>query len=332
MTGADGAHVRDDVHGDVVARGVTHDHAVNVLAQGPPRWLRDVLAAALDDLATYPDERPAVEALAAHHGVAPEQVVPLNGAAQGFALLPALGPAAPAIVHPQFTEPDRALPRATHVVLDPPWHLDPRRIPADADLVVIGNPTNPTGVLHRPQAIAALTRPGRHVVVDEAFLPLSDDPTRTLAGTPGTIVLKSLTKHLAVPGLRVGYLVAGDRDTARRLSAARPPWSCNALALAALRAAPLHDAPHPSTADRERLARRLDAIPAVRVHPGQANFLLLEVDEAQRATRRLRDEHDLAIRPAHTFPGLGPNHVRVTVRGGAADDRLVAALSAVLAG
>ena len=102
-----------------------------------------------------------------------DQVALLAGAAEGFALLANLRPTLAAVIAPSFTEPDVALRSAgvavQHVVLDPPFGLDGARVPDEADLVVVGNPTNPTAVLHTREQILALRRPGRIVVVDEAF-------------------------------------------------------------------------------------------------------------------------------------------------------------------
>ncbi|MFF0357906.1 MULTISPECIES: pyridoxal phosphate-dependent aminotransferase [unclassified Nocardia] len=163
-------------HGDVDARPGMLDFAVNVRGTAPPAWLRDRLAARLDDLGRYPsaeDEAAARAAVAARHGRRPDEVLLLAGAAEGFALLPRLAPRLAAVIHPSFTEPELALREAgvpvTRVILEPPYTLDPALVPEEADLVVLGNPTNPTSVLHPAAVIEALRRPGRLVVVDEAF-------------------------------------------------------------------------------------------------------------------------------------------------------------------
>jgi histidinol-phosphate aminotransferase len=304
---------------------------VNVAAGGPPGWLLEALRGALDGaVGAYPDERQAVEAVAARHGREQDEVVMLNGAAQGYGLLRA---ARPVVVHPQFMEPDRVL-GAERVVLEEPWGLAGVDVPDDADLVVVGNPTNPTGVLHPREVVASLAREGRTVLVDEAFMDFVPGEPESLAGEtlPGVVVLRSLTKILAVPGLRVGYLLA-EAEMAARLRAARQAWAVNSLALVAAReATPERLAPIAARAQRDRaeLAARLrEALPEARVHEGAANFVLVhlpEVDGVELA-RVLREEHGIAIRPAGTFPGLKPGHVRLTARGGEADDRLLAALS-----
>ncbi|MGH3492694.1 MAG: aminotransferase class I/II-fold pyridoxal phosphate-dependent enzyme, partial [Sciscionella sp.] len=177
-------------HGDAEATEGLLDFAVNVRSGGPPRWLLDRLAVALDDLGRYPGarlEQRATAAVAARHGRAPEEVALLAGAAEGFALLPALRPKLAALVHPCFTEPELALRQAGiplhRVLLDPTdgFRLRPDAVPEQADLVVLGNPTNPTSVLHPAQAITSLLRPGRIVLVDEAFADAVPGEAQSLA-------------------------------------------------------------------------------------------------------------------------------------------------------
>src|SRR5918999_1428253 len=156
-------------HGDVDAEPGLLDFAVNVQGSGPPPWLRDRLVAALDGIARYPSaahDAAAREAVAARHGRRPDEVLVLAGSAEGFALLPGLRPRLAAVLHPGFTEPEAALRAAgvpvVRVLTDEAdgHRLHPDAVPADADLVVLGNPTNPTGVLH-PAADVAGLHPGR---------------------------------------------------------------------------------------------------------------------------------------------------------------------------
>ncbi|HTI73626.1 MAG TPA: hypothetical protein VL634_01435, partial [Mycobacterium sp.] len=163
-------------HGDQAAVPGMLDFAVNVRGCEPPSWLLDRLSTRLTDLGRYPsavDERRALEAVAARHRRSVDEVALLAGAAEGFALLANLRPRLAALIAPSFTEPEAALAAAgvplQHVVLDPPFGLGGARVSEDADLVVVGNPTNPTSVLHTRDQILALRRPGRVVVVDEAF-------------------------------------------------------------------------------------------------------------------------------------------------------------------
>jgi histidinol-phosphate aminotransferase len=317
-------------HGDVDAAPGLLDFAVNVRADGPPAWLRDRLAAALDRLGRYPsaeEDAAARAVVAARHGRDPAEVLVLSGTAEGFALLPALAPRHAAVLTPSFTEPEVVLRGAgvpvSRVPTDSAHRLCPEWVPADADLVVLGNPTNPTSVLHPAETVRALTRPGRVLVVDEAFADALPGEAESLAAdrdVPGLLVLRSLTKTWALPGLRAGYAL-GAPDLLARLAAPRPTWPVSTLVLEAVRAcnAPAAVAEAEAAADevvanREWMADRLAELPGVSVHrPASAPFLLLHVPDGERVRATLRAD-GIAVRRADTFPGLTPDHLRVAVR------------------
>lgn len=336
-------------HGDVDAERGLIDFAVNVRGDGPPAWLRDRLAVALDELGRYPGaelEERARAAAGLRHGRPPEQVLPLAGGAEGFAQLPALGPRHAVVVHPGFTEPEAALREAgvtvTRVLTDPAdgHRLDPDAVPADADLVVVGNPTNPTGVLHPAAVLRELARPGRVLVVDEAFADAVPGEPESLAGdtsVPGLLVLRSLTKTWALAGLRAGYAL-GDPSLLARLAARRPHWPVSSLALEAITACCEPDAvsagdqlARETAGHRASQAAALSAIEGVHVQPGVAPYLLLHLPDGSGA--RVRDRlraNGIAVRRCDTFPGLGPDHVRVAVRPPETARVLVDALDEVL--
>jgi histidinol-phosphate/aromatic aminotransferase/cobyric acid decarboxylase-like protein/adenosyl cobinamide kinase/adenosyl cobinamide phosphate guanylyltransferase len=331
-------------HGDALVRSGDADHAVNVLAGGPPPWLRDALRQALEeDVAAYPREAQAVAALAALHGRVPEEIVPTNGAAQALWLLPAaLRPRLAACVHPGFTETEAAL-RAHGVLVarvlrdpDDGFVLDPAAVPQDADLVVVGNPASPSGTLDPTAALLALRRPGRTIVVDEAFMDLVPGEPSSLVRDPlrDVVVVRSLTKSLAIPGLRAGYAVA-PVALADRLRAVRPPWSCNALALAALRAMAqrpqaLAAAAARAQAERGDLEARLAQVPGLRIWPAAANYVLVRVRDGAAVAARLRAA-GIAVRPAGSFPGLTADDLRITARGPCDNERLAGVLTAAAA-
>lgn len=332
-------------HGDVDAEPGLLDFAVNVRLQQPPRWLRDRLAAALDDLGRYPsaaDDLAARTAVAERHGRDPGEVLLLAGAAECFALLPQLNPRSAAVVHPSFTEPEFALRSAgvpvTRVLLGEDYRLDPALVPADADLVVLGNPTNPTSLLHPADAIRELIRPGRLVVVDEAFLDAVPGEPEGLASSPipGLLVVRSLTKMWGLPGLRAGYAL-GEPELLSSLAAPRPHWPLGTLALEAINACCAPEALAESAAAARELdalragqAADLAAVPGVSViGPARAPFLLLDVHNGAKVRSALRDR-GIAVRRGDTFPGLGPDHLRVAVRDAGRNATLVRAMRELL--
>ncbi len=331
-------------HGDRDVRPGDADHAVNVVAGGPPPWLREALHDALEHgVDRYPDDTGATTAVAALHGRDPGEIVTTNGAAEALWLLPAaLRPRLAACVHPGFTEAEAALRahgvRVVRVLRDPDrdFALDPRDVPDEADLVVVGNPASPSGTLDPAHALRALRRPGRTIAVDEAFMDLVPGEPGSLARDRlhDVIVVRSLTKALAIPGLRAGYAIARE-PLAARLRAVRPPWSANALALAALAAAAGHPGELAAIAERvagerDDLARRLADLPGVRTWPSAANFCLVEVQDGPALVAALRAQH-IAVRSAASFPGLGPQHIRLTARQPRENARLVAAIEEAIA-
>ncbi len=334
-------------HGDAELAPGLVDLAVNVRLDPMPDWLAAPVAAALRDLARYPDPGPARAALAARHRRPAEEVLLTAGSAQAFTLLAQapLGVRHPVVVHPQFTEPEAALAAAGHRVaralLSPPdFALDPARVPDEADLVIVGNPTNPTSVAHPASLVARLARPGRLLVVDEAFADTVPGEPDSLAGRrdlPGLVVLRSLTKTWGLAGLRVGYLL-GDAETVARLARVQPLWpvSTPALAAAVACASPAAVAAEREIA-RELAARRdhlvagLRALPGVTVagHPA-SSFVLVHLPGGGRVRQRLRAA-GFALRRGDTFPGLGADWLRIAVRDTATSDSLLKAWEALRA-
>ncbi|MER7476744.1 Rv2231c family pyridoxal phosphate-dependent protein CobC [Streptomyces sp. NPDC126510] len=338
-------------HGDAEVRddgGSLVDLAVNVRADTPPVWLREHIAASLGGLAAYPDGRAARAAVAARHGLPVERVLLTAGAAEAFVLLArALKVRRPVVVHPQFTEPEAALRDAGHTVgrvllrETAGFRLDPAAVPEDADLVVIGNPTNPTSVLHSADTIAGLARPGRVLVVDEAFMDAVPGEREALAGrvdVPGLVVLRSLTKTWGLAGLRIGYVLAAP-ETVEDLQRAQPLWPVSTPALAAAEAcvgpravAEAAHAAHRIAADRAHLLTGLARLaPAgLRVAgPAEGPFVLIRLPRASTVRRRLRDL-GWAVRRGDTFPGLDEEWLRLAVRDRRTTDGFLEALERAL--
>ncbi|MFI9765305.1 Rv2231c family pyridoxal phosphate-dependent protein CobC [Streptomyces sp. NPDC052415] len=339
-------------HGDAEVRddgSALVDLAVNVRADTPPPWLQERIADSLASLAAYPDGRPARAAVAARHGLPVERVLLTAGAAEAFVLLArALKVRRPVVVHPQFTEPEAALRDAGHTVdrvllrAEDGFRLDPAAVPGDADLVIVGNPTNPTSVLHPAASLAELARPGRTLVVDEAFMDAVPGEREALAGrtdVPGLVVLRSLTKTWGLAGLRIGYVLAGP-ETIAELQRAQPLWPVSTPALAAAQAcvepralAEAAHAAHRIAADRAHLVAGLRefASAGLRVaEPAEGPFVLVRLPEAAAVRGRLRDL-GFAVRRGDTFPGLDEEWLRLAVRDRATVNSFLQALEQALA-
>ncbi|GAB3235343.1 hypothetical protein GCM10027447_33050 [Glycomyces halotolerans] len=326
-------------HGDTQVTEGAIDLAVNVL-EGPPPWLAERLETAARNLAAYPDQRAAKAAAAARHGRTEAECMVLSGAAEGFwAFAQVLRPRLAVCVHPTFTEGEAALRSAGIPVRrvyreTENWTFDPDDVPDEADFVLLTRPDNPTGALDPVATVERLCRPGRTVVVDEAFADFLPDGA-DLAGRgdlPGLLVIRSLTKLWGLAGLRVGYLLA-DRATVARLDAARQPWPVSSLALEAIEACV---AAETERGERARLVaeRRADligalsAIPGLRVWPAAANFVLIRTERTDLRERLLAE--GLALRRGDTFPGLDAHYLRIAVRENTITDRLRSAITRTL--
>ncbi|WP_229054486.1 cobyrinate a,c-diamide synthase [Aeromicrobium sp. Leaf350] len=313
-------------HGDAELDEGLVDLAVNVTDEPLPAFLSAALAESMAHIGAYPDPTVAEKAVARRHGRAPAEVLATSGAAEAFTLVArARAWRHPVVVHPQFTEPDVALAAAGHAVhrvltrAEDGFRLDPDAVPEAADLVVVGNPTNPTSVLHPASDLRRLLRPGRVVVVDEAFMDAVPGERASLTSVPmpGLVVLRSLTKLWGLPGVRAGYVV-GDSEIVADLRRQQPPWSVSTAALAVIAATAGDEA----VAEAERRARLVTTQRAILVDglrelgvpvvsPPAASFVLARPGAGTHARLRAAG---FALRRADTFPGLDDTWVRIAVR------------------
>lgn len=330
------------------------DASANLNPLGPPDWLRPVLGAAISELVHYPDPDCAalLEAAATRYQAPTSHFAAGNGTSELLFALPGLAGVRRAVIPgPAYADYSTASRRAglevTLLPLSPqtgfapdPAVLDAALTPGPA-LVFVGSPGNPTGRVVPGAVLRELAdrHPDSLFVVDEAFADFVDG-FDSLAGTdrpPNVVVLLSLTKLYAIPGLRLG-LCAAAPDLVRRLRDALPPWSVNTLAQA-VGARALADAAFRQktreavTGLRERLAAGLTHLKCT-VFPGQANYLLARLPHGAPASTalcaRLLADHGVAVRDCANFPELDARYIRIAVRPESETDRILAALAALL--
>ncbi len=329
------------------------DFSANVNPLGPPQGVRDVLRRLADDpseLTHYPDPTYAElrVAIGASYGIDPDRIVVGNGsAALVGAVVRALAPTRCILPVPAFSEYRKALRdaavdsievRLTRETYEPDVGEVVRATrEAGATMCVLSNPNNPTGALASREAIVELERSLRaescRLVVDEAFIDYAPDASCVPLATEA-IVLRSLTKFYAIPGVRIGYAIA-PASLAPTIAGALPSWPVGAIearvALAALDDRTYANRTRETNAsERERMRDALlhhgfDAF------PGAANFLFVDVASAGMTARRLADdllERDgIAVRVCDDFRGLpAATFVRIAVKSRRDNERLLEAL------
>jgi histidinol-phosphate aminotransferase len=173
--------------------------------------------------------------------------------------------------------------------------------------------------------------------VDEAFMDCVPGETESLAGTrlPGLVVVRSLTKTWGLAGLRAGYVLA-PAELVARLASVQPLWAVSTPALAAVEACvsprgltEAEEWARGLVADRERLVTALEGLGLWVVPDARASFVCVRVPDGLRVREELRSR-GYAVRRGDTFPGLGPDWLRVAVRDPATTSALVSALAGIL--
>lgn len=331
------------------------DFSANINPLGMPLSGQEALERALQALADYPD--PDCRGLRAvvgdALGVSPARVLAGNGAEQLIWWLPRLLAARRVVVTaPCYLDHWRAasawglgvLPVGLRAGADFDVELPALAARAMAgDLVWLGHPNNPTGRLLDLDALAAAAAARRDVwwALDEAFIDFVDGAASGVElGLDNLVVVRSLTKFFAMPGLRLGYavmapdLVAAGRHLLPAWSVSTPAQTVGAALLAdpGLAEFSIHTR-HMIRAQRAVLARGLRHLGA-RVVDGAANYLLWRLprgappgaEVVDALLRRMR----IAVRTCDDYRGLDGRWLRVAVRTPAENQRLLAALAAVL--
>lgn len=366
------------------------DASANLNPLGPPDWLDAAFAEGRRHSGRYPDPayRQLRAAASDRLGVPPECLVFGNGADElMYALARSLfrtGTGANAIVEAPSYASYRAasadagfavrsiaarspepVPRAkpaepgTAVPGDEARYAGALASAAPGSAFWLGAPNNPTGLMpagYPDCAIRLAERfPGRFVVCDEAFIEFAEgaDPagaSQAAASLPNLVVLRSMTKFWAVPGLRAGYAICAPA-TAASLRAALPNWPLNSVAESFARrafSAPgdarREDARCFAASERERMATAIGSLPGLTVLASQTNYYLVRVDPQGTAAAldagsssldgdSLADalaKKGIGVRKCLNFEGLGKRYVRVAVRTRAENDAIAAAFAEVI--
>lgn len=327
--------------------------SINPLGMSP--MVRKTLICSLDILTHYPDtsHKDLKQMLAKHHGLSLTNFTIANGSTELIYNLPTVLPGKKAlIISPAFSEYVRALGQhhweTEHFILTPEsnFSIDTEKLEMvlaeGVDVLFICNPGNPNGTLYPQRVIEKIysicLAAGTFMVLDEAFMDFCEEASakRMIVHSDNALVLRSMTKFFAIPGLRLGYAICNG-TLAERLDSMGGPWSVNTLALAAGVAA-LQDIQHNQATqefirqERRSLFENLARFQQLRLYPASANYLLVEIRDGMTA-RELKERllpQKILIRDCASFMGLSEHFFRIAVRNADENRRLLECLGKIL--
>ena len=305
---------------------------------------------------SYPSSNPLMSQkhLAAVLHVDPERLIIGNGATELIALIDMtlidrIG--VPIPTFGEYLEKMKDLRNAELYSLDPAsryqLHLEDYLTWAHErklECLLVINPGNPTGQFIPLEEMVEFLQRARDlelVIVDESFIDFSGDPIPSLLPIAdqftNLLIVRSMSKHCGVPGLRLGYCYSANLYILNRLRRFVPTWNLNTLAQYFLSLLPdtdttYHQCRKRLIGDVFHLHEALRTIPSLDVYPTGANFVLFKVLNGMTATElqtRLLAEHEMYVRDCSNKLGMDAFHIRVASQGLEKDTRLVEALRTI---
>ncbi|MDH3973963.1 MAG: threonine-phosphate decarboxylase CobD [Deltaproteobacteria bacterium] len=325
------------------------DFSANINPLGISSKTREAISGAIDSIVNYPDTESCrlISALSKYHEIKADCILTGSGATELIYLIPrVLRPKKALVIAPAFSEYEGALFSAgckvDHFILS---HEDAFQLNMDAlfktmekgyDTLWLGNPANPTGRLIKKKELLRIaeksTDLGMTLIVDEAFIDFCEEESvkMEVMNFPDLIVLRSMTKFYALPGLRVGYLFA-HKSLIEKIKKFKEPWTVNCLGEAAAIASledPLYREATVKfiTEERKFLTHEVSKLSAFKVFPTPANYLLLKINNNLASSRiqdKLIKDHGILIRDCSNYAGLDESFIRVAVKGRDENRRLI---------
>lgn len=318
-------------------RPITSNFSSNVYNHVNLSGLQGYLCSRIAAISHYPEPEPysLEKRLAARYGLHPSEVCVTNGATEAIYLTAqTFRGTNSAILMPTFSEYADACRIHGHRLI-PLYSLE--KLPEEVRMLWICNPNNPTGgvldkavltdfIAKHPQVCFVIDQSYEYFTLETLFTPAE------AAAYPNVLLLHSMTKRYAIPGLRLGYVTA-QAGLLDRLRSHRMPWSVNQLAIEAGLFLLERDVPDPVSmpdylSECRRLRKALEAVGGIEVWPTDTHFMLARLRFGKSAALKeyLANEHGILIRDASNFEGLNDSFFRIATQTREENDRLVEAI------
>jgi len=324
------------------------DFSANINPLGISEKCKKAIIDSIDDLIHYPDPDyfDLKQAIGAYHEIGQNRIVLGNGAIDCiFQIAEFMNVEEALILAPTFIEYERAFLRNGTKVKRHNLSLD-RGFKLDADAfieeltdsvgaAVICNPNNPTGQVVPSEDMMRIMEhcksKGIYLVIDEAFMEFIDDEEANsmihrLEDFDNLIILRSLTKFFAIPGLRLGYFLTSNQDILDEALRYRIPWTINTIA-ANLAVEALKDGEYISEArecikkEREWLYSQLSEIDGLSVFEPTANYIFFKVEKLMDLKGMMLKE-GIMIRHCANYYNLDESYYRVAVKERSQNEKL----------
>lgn len=326
----------DDLH--LVGGQIRHNFSSNVYYKGCPQELLSALPSAIRHIQNYPS--PIAEELndyaAEKHTLPANHFLFTNGATEAFYLIAqAFRHQQAQIVGPTFAEyEDACKSHQLHYQIISKKEINQLK----AGLVFICNPNNPDGTILRVEKLASLFRryPQTVFVIDEAYIEFtaaSSPVIQLITQYDNLVVVRSLTKTFAIPGLRLGYIVSNP-SLIQHLLQFKMPWTVNKVAIAA--GIEIFKNYQDWQFDIETLLQEtqhfqqaVGSIPWLTPHKSYTTYFLAELHQgtAKALKAYLAEQHQILVRDATNFNGLTGEYIRLAVQSPQANQCLIQALN-----
>ena len=320
------------------------------------KQLRNYLKKALSThyINNYPDRthQGLKEAIGKWHQIDTEMVLPGNGASEllTWAARDASENGISGIPAPGFSDYARALrcwnANFLHIPLPLNWsNKTPQNFPIypQTNVLWITNPHNPTGQLWSKDSLKVLLEKYNLIICDEAFLPLvPNGEEQSLIPLTKTnknlIVIRSLTKLLSIPGLRLGYAISSP-ERLRNWSQLRDPWPLNGLAIATGQkimsdinglTSWIKKIEKWVSKEGPWLYSNLKDIPGIYPLPSSTNFLLIKGKSSLINLKEQAEESSILLRDCRSFEGLNNKYLRVSLQERKENKRIVSTIKKIM--
>ncbi|OOM07400.1 threonine-phosphate decarboxylase CobD [Clostridium saccharobutylicum] len=313
------------------------DFSANINPLGMPVCVKSAIIEGLQQIEKYPDITyfELKNAIADFENINKDHIILGNGAAEVlFNIVRGINPKNSLILAPTFSEYEEAITSVsgsiTSYVLKEEKNFEIQEdilnyINEDLNLICICNPNNPTGVVTSKEILEKILIKSKSndvmLLIDESFLDFIEEDLSMMEYVKdykNLIIIKSLTKFFALPGIRIGYGICSDETFLEKINKIIPAWNINIFAEIATKEC-LKDEKYIKTTlefirnEKQYVYNELKKIKQIKVYKPSANFILLRTKDKVDLKQNLL-KNNILIRSCSNYEGLNENYYRIAIR------------------